>query len=62
MITYKVTPSFTPEWQALYASLFPNKEHDASFVSQNYATFSFNDETVNPTDLGPLVKVEEVKL
>lgn len=58
MITYKVTPLFVPEWEALFASLFPGVQHDASFINPTYATFSFNDTSVTPADLGPLVKVE----
>jgi hypothetical protein len=58
MITYKVTPIFVPEWEALFATLFPGKQHDASSINQTFATFSFNDLTVTPADLGPLVRVE----
>jgi hypothetical protein len=58
MITYKVTPIFVPEWETLFATLFPGKQHDASSINQYFATFSFNDESVTPADLGPLVRVE----
>jgi hypothetical protein len=58
MITYKVTTLFTPEWPNVFSALFPGKEHDASAISGSVATFSFNDPSVTPTDLGPLVRVE----
>jgi len=58
MITYKVTTAFTPEWSNVFKLLFPEKEHDASLINPSEAYFSFNDETVTPADLGPLVKVE----
>lgn len=62
MITYKITTVFDCDQANLFAALFPGKQHDASSVSGNIATYSFSDESVTPTDLGPLVKVEEVKL
>jgi hypothetical protein len=58
MITYKITPIFVPEWEALFAALFPGKQHDASVINPTEAYFSFIDPTVTPVDLGPLVRVE----
>lgn len=60
MITYKVTTLFQPEWNNVFKALFPGKEHDASGTLNTEAYYSFNDETVTPADLGPLVKVERV--
>jgi hypothetical protein len=58
MITYKITTAFQPEWENVFKALFPGKEHDASMMTSDYATFSFNDHSVTPADLGPLVRVE----
>ncbi len=58
MITYKVTTLFSAEWPVVFSALFPGKQHDASFISEGTATFSFNDHSVTPADLGPLVRVE----
>ena len=60
MITYKVTCLFTPDWPNVYSALFGSRQHDASSESGATAYYSFNDETVTPADLGPLVKVERV--
>lgn len=60
MITYKVTTGFQAEWTSLYEMLFPDVNHDASMTTSSVAYFSFNDDTVTPADLGPLVKVERV--
>lgn len=58
MITYKVTTLFSPDWENVFAALFPGKEHSFSQVSGNAACYGFDDDTVTPADLGPLVKVE----
>lgn len=60
MITYKITPMFAADWTSLYESLFGENVHCASKVEGNVATFSFEDDSVTPADLGPLVKVEVV--
>jgi len=58
MIIYKVTTLFSPDWQNVFEALFPGLQHDFSQISGNMAKFGFNDTTVTPADLGPLVKVE----
>jgi hypothetical protein len=58
MKTYRVTTAFEPVWKNVFEALFPGKQHDASTTSQSEATFSFNDPSVTPADLGPLVRVE----
>jgi len=60
MVTYKVTTAFVPEWNNVFEALFPGRQHDASAVYSSVAFYSFNDDTVTPADLGPLVKVERV--
>ncbi len=58
MITYKVTTLFSPDWQNVFAALFPGRQHDYSEIGGSVAVFGFDDPTVTPADLGPLVKVE----
>ena len=58
MITYKVTTMFQADWDNLFAALFPGKQHCYSEISENVAKFGFDDMTITPADLGPLVKVE----
>lgn len=58
MITYKVSPVFKCEHTTLFDALFPGQTNVASSVEYNVATYSFNDDTVLPVDLGPLVRVE----
>lgn len=60
MVTYKITTAFVPEWNNVFDSLFPGRQHDASAIYNSVAFYSFNDDTVTPADLGPLVKVERV--
>lgn len=57
MITYKVTTVFQADWDNLFASIFPGRQHSFSEVSGNTAVFGFS-EPVTPVDLGPLVRVE----
>lgn len=58
MYTYKITTMFSPEWPALFRSIFgPEAVCVASLVDGNVATYSF-DTPQTPADLGPLVKVE----
>lgn len=58
MIKYKVTTLFQAEWENIFPALFPGKEHSMSQMSGNVAIFGFDDQSVTPADLGPLVKVE----
>lgn len=58
MIKYKVTTLFQPEWDNIFPALFPGLQHSYSQVTGNVAVFGFDDPTVTPADLGPLVKVE----
>jgi hypothetical protein len=58
MIKYKVTTLFSPDWENVFSALFPNHQHDYSQIGGNVAVFGFNDQTVTPADLGPLVRVE----
>lgn len=58
MITYKVTTLFSPDWENVFATLFPGRQHSMSQVGGNVAVFGFDDPTVTPSDLGPLVRVE----
>jgi len=58
MITYRITCMFTADWSNLYPALFGAVQHCASKNTGNVAEFSFEDVTVTPVDLGPLVKVE----
>lgn len=60
MITYKVSPVFDPNWESLYKSLFGDAVHSATNIENNVGVFSFEDDSVTPADLGPLVKVEVV--
>jgi hypothetical protein len=58
MHVYKITTMFTPEWPALFSSIFgADAVCVASLVDGNVATYSF-DTPQTPADLGPLVKVE----
>lgn len=58
MITYKVTTLFQADWDNVFAALFPGRQHSFSEISGNVAVFGFEDPSVTPADLGPLVKVE----
>ena len=58
MVTYKVKVLFKAEWGHLVEALFPNAQHCASMVSSEEAIYSFEDDSVTPADLGPLVRVE----
>lgn len=58
MITFKITPVFPADHKALFNSLFPGLTHCASRVEENVAYYSFEDDTVRPVDLGPIVKTE----
>ena len=58
MVTYKVKVMFKPEWDQLFLALFPDAVHCRSMVSSGEAVYSFEDDSVTPTDLGPLVRVE----
>lgn len=60
MITYRITCMFEADWSNLYPALFKTVQHCASKNNGNVAEFSFDDDTVTPTDLGPLVKVEVI--
>jgi hypothetical protein len=51
---------FEADWSNLYPALFKTVQHCASKNNGNIAEFSFDDDTVTPTDLGPLVKVEVI--
>ena len=57
MITYKITTMFQADWDNLFASLFPGRQHCYSEIKGNEAKFGFS-EPVTPADLGPLVRVE----
>ena len=58
MVTYKVKVLFKAEWAPLFEALFPNAQHCKSIVSASEAVYSFEDNSVTPADLGPLVRVE----
>jgi hypothetical protein len=58
MIKYKVTTLFEPEWESVFSALFPGLQHSMSQMSGNVAVFGFDDPSVTPADLGPLVRVE----
>ena len=58
MITYRVTCMFQPDWTNLFKELFGDRQHSYSVIDYHFAIFGFEDPTVTPADLGPLVKVE----
>ena len=58
MITYKVTTLFVADWKNVFQSLFPGKQNCYSLITGDVAIFGFDDPSVTPADLGPLVKVE----
>ena len=58
MIKYKVTTLFQAEWDNIFPVLFPGLQHSMSQMSGNVAVFGFDDPSVTPADLGPLVRVE----
>ena len=60
MIHYKITTLFQADWKNVFEALFPDRQHSYSSITENTAVFGFEDETVVPADLGPLVKVERV--
>ena len=60
MITYKVTTVFQADWNNLFDVMFQDKQHCFSEISENMAKFGFEDSTVTPADLGPLVRVEVI--
>lgn len=61
MITYKVTTLFQADWDNVFEALFPGRQHCYSEITGNNAKFGFEDESVTPADLGPLVKVERLE-
>lgn len=61
MITFKITTMFQADWENLFAALFPGRQHSFSEINGNVAKFGFEDVSVVPADLGPLVKVEVVE-
>jgi hypothetical protein len=58
MITYKITTVFQADWDNLFPAIFGSNQHCFSEVDGNVAKFGFEDTTVTPADLGPLVRVE----
>jgi hypothetical protein len=58
MVSYKITCLFTAEWDNVYKSLFGSNVHCYSEVCGSVGEFSFEDDNVKPTNLGPLVLVE----
>ena len=58
MVKYKVTTLFHSDWANVFPALFPGLEHSFSQISGNVAVFGFDDPSVTPADLGPLVRVE----
>lgn len=60
MITYKITTAFQADWDNVFAVVFPGRQHSFSQISGNVGLFGFEDATVTPTDLGPLVRVEVI--
>jgi hypothetical protein len=60
MITYRITCMFAPDWSNLYPALFGANVHCASVVGDTFAQYTFEDASVKPADLGPLVRVEVI--
>ena len=58
MITYRITCMFAADWDNLYPALFGTVQHCYSVIDYDYAVFGFQDPTVKPANLGPLVKIE----
>lgn len=58
MVKYKVTTLFQSDWDNVFPALFPGLEHSFSQIRGNVAIYGFDDTSVKPADLGPLVKVE----
>jgi hypothetical protein len=48
---------FQADWKNLYVTLFGDRQHCYSVIDYDYAVFGFEDPSVAPVDLGPLVVV-----
>jgi len=57
MITYRITCMFQADWKNLFVALFGDRQHCYSVIDCDYAVFGFEDPSVKPADLGPLVVV-----
>ena len=62
MIYYRVKTAFRAEPIELYSMVFGERVHSYSYMNpeQGVFFFGFDDDTVTPADLGPLVRVERV--
>jgi hypothetical protein len=62
MIYYRVKTAFRADASELYSMVFGELVHSYSYMNpeQGLFFFGFDDDTVTPADLGPLVRVERV--
>jgi len=60
MITFKITTVFIADMNKMLPMIFPGASPCGYRIENGTAEFSFDDDTVTPADLGPLVKVEVI--